>query len=81
MIADERREKCGLWIRDDHNAELMRMLIGDNSAELAEAQKLLDQVVLAFAESEKQASIARAAENFAREQEAPFKVPSKGQQP
>jgi chromosome segregation ATPase len=47
---------------------------GDNSAEIAEAQRLLDEVCKAFAESEKQAHIARVAENEARVQEAPFKA-------
>ena len=64
---------------------------GDNSAEIAEAQRLLDAVRLqakifdcidgisfkvsaAFAEAERQAEIARRAEAYAREQEAPFKA-------
>jgi len=47
---------------------------GDNSAEIAEAQRLLDEVSKAFAESEKQANLARTAENAARIQEAPFKA-------
>lgn len=47
---------------------------GDNSAEIAEAQRLLDEVTKAFVESEKQANLARAAENEARIQEAPFKA-------
>jgi len=47
---------------------------GDNSAELAEAQRMLDAVIAAFAESEKQAKIARDAEAEARRQEAPFKA-------
>jgi len=46
---------------------------GDNSAEINEAQRLLDQVSIAFAESERQAHIARAAEAHARAEEAPFK--------
>jgi hypothetical protein len=36
---------------------------------------LLDSVSAAFAEAERQAEIARKAEAYAREQEAPFKVP------
>jgi len=47
---------------------------GDNSAELAEAQRLLDQVGVAFQEAEKQAGLARQAENEARTAEAPFKA-------
>ncbi|ELR19658.1 TolAlike protein [Acanthamoeba castellanii str. Neff] len=47
---------------------------GDNSAEIAEAQRLLDSVSAAFAEAERQAEIARKAEAYAREQEAPFKA-------
>jgi len=47
---------------------------GDNSAEIAEAQRLLDLVSAAFAEAERQAGIARRAEARAREQEAPFKA-------
>jgi len=47
---------------------------GDNSAEIAEAQRLLDGVTKAFAESERQAHLARVAENEARVQEAPFKA-------
>lgn len=47
---------------------------GDNSAEIAEAQRLLDEVSKAFAESERQATIARQAEAEARTQEAPFKA-------
>jgi len=47
---------------------------GDNQAELAEAQRMLDAVIAAFAESEKQAKIARDAEAAARKEEAPFKA-------
>jgi DNA repair exonuclease SbcCD ATPase subunit len=47
---------------------------GDNSAEIAEAQRLLDQVTAAFAESERQAGLARQAEAEAIRQEAPFKA-------
>jgi myosin heavy subunit len=54
---------------------------GDNSEELAQAQRLLDEVMALFAESERQTNIARAAEQeareaeqAAREQEAPFKA-------
>jgi len=54
---------------------------GDNSEEIAEAQRLLDEVMAAFAESEHQTKIARAAEQEAREaeatarrEEAPFKA-------
>eukprot|EP01102_Stenamoeba_stenopodia_P015884 TRINITY_DN5484_c0_g6_i1.p1 TRINITY_DN5484_c0_g6~~TRINITY_DN5484_c0_g6_i1.p1 ORF type:complete len:343 (+),score=110.21 TRINITY_DN5484_c0_g6_i1:71-1030(+) len=47
---------------------------GDNSAEIAEAQRLLDEVTKAFAESDRQAQIARQAEAEARTQEAPFKA-------
>jgi len=47
---------------------------GDNSAEINEAQRLLEQVNLAFIESDNQAKIAREAEASAREKEAPFKA-------
>jgi len=47
---------------------------GDNSAEIAEAQRLLEVVIQAFKESDKQAQIARTAEAEARRQEAPFKA-------
>ncbi|KAL6080410.1 putative TolA protein [Balamuthia mandrillaris] len=47
---------------------------GDNSAEIAEAQRLLDQVTAAFVESDRTAALAREAEAAAREQEAPFKA-------
>jgi len=47
---------------------------GDNAAEIAEAQRLLNQVISAFAESDNQAQLARKAENEARTQEAPFKA-------
>jgi len=61
---------------------------GDNSEEIAKAQQLLDQVSAAFQESERQANLARQAEahakaeeaeairkeDFARDQEAPFKA-------
>jgi len=47
---------------------------GDNTAEIQEAQRLLDQVFAAFQESDKQAQLARNAENEARVQEAPFKA-------
>jgi len=54
---------------------------GDNSEEIAEAQRLLDLVFAAFQESDRQAKLAREAENearkreaYAREQEAPFKA-------
>jgi len=54
---------------------------GDNSEEIAEAQRMLDQVMALFAESERQTQIARRAEKEAREaeqsakeQEAPFKA-------
>jgi len=47
---------------------------GDNAAEIAEAQRLLNQVISALTESDKQAKLARDAENAAREQEAPFKA-------
>jgi len=47
---------------------------GDNSGEIIEAQKLLDQVTAAFVESDKQAQVARVAEDEARKQEAPFKA-------
>jgi len=40
---------------------------GDNSAEIAKAQRLLDEVIALFAEVEQKA-------NYAREQEAPFKA-------
>jgi len=46
---------------------------GDNQAEINEAQRLLDQVIAAFVESDKQAKIARQAEEAARREEAPFK--------
>jgi len=47
---------------------------GDNSAEIAEAQRLLEEVSNAFAESDKQAQFARQAEAEARHVEAPFKA-------
>jgi len=47
---------------------------GDNSAEINEAQRLLEEVNLAFIESDNQAKIAREAESSAREKEAPFKA-------
>jgi len=47
---------------------------GDNSAELKEAQRLLDEVGAAFAESDRQAKLARDAEAYARKEEAPFKA-------
>jgi len=47
---------------------------GDNSAELKEAQRLLDQVISAFKESDRQAKLARDAEAAARKEEAPFKA-------
>jgi len=54
---------------------------GDNSEEIAEAQRLLDQVIASFQESDRQAKLAREAENearkqeeAARQQEAPFKA-------
>jgi len=47
---------------------------GDNSEELKQAQRLLDEVTHAFAESDKQAKIARDAEAHARHEEAPFKA-------
>jgi chromosome segregation ATPase len=54
---------------------------GDNSAEIAEAQRLLDQVISSFQEADRQAKIARDAENeakreeeAARKEEAPFKA-------
>jgi len=54
---------------------------GDNSEEIAEAQRLLDQVIASFQESDRQAKLAREAENEARKQEeaarkeeAPFKA-------
>jgi chromosome segregation ATPase len=47
---------------------------GDNTGEIAEAQKLLDSVTSAFLESDKQLKIARDAEAAARIQEAPFKA-------
>jgi len=53
----------------------------DNSEEIAEAQRLLDQVIASFNESDRQAKLARAAEHEARKQEeaarkeeAPFKA-------
>ncbi|ELR19671.1 TolAlike protein [Acanthamoeba castellanii str. Neff] len=61
---------------------------GDNSEEIAKAQQLLDQVSAAFQEADRQAQLSRQAEahakseeaqaiskeNYAREQEAPFKA-------
>jgi len=47
---------------------------GDNSEEIAEAQRLLDAVSEAFAESERRAEKARRAEAKARAEEAPFKA-------
>eukprot|EP01101_Sappina_pedata_P011573 TRINITY_DN77_c2_g2_i3.p2 TRINITY_DN77_c2_g2~~TRINITY_DN77_c2_g2_i3.p2 ORF type:complete len:335 (-),score=186.86 TRINITY_DN77_c2_g2_i3:85-1089(-) len=54
---------------------------GDNSEEIAEAQRLLNQVIEAFKESDRKAQEAREAENEARkkenearQQEAPFKA-------
>jgi chromosome segregation ATPase len=47
---------------------------GDNTAEIEEAQRLLNQVSAAFAESDRQAQLARKAEDEARTQEAPFKA-------
>jgi len=54
---------------------------GDNSEEIAEAQRLLDLVFASFQESDRQAKLARDAENearreeeAARKQEAPFKA-------
>jgi flagellar biosynthesis GTPase FlhF len=54
---------------------------GDNSEEIAEAQRLLDLVIAAFQESDRQAKVARDAESearkkeeAARQQEAPFKA-------
>jgi len=47
---------------------------GDNTAEINEALRLLEQVNLAFKESDAQAKIARDAEAAAREKEAPFKA-------
>jgi len=54
---------------------------GDNSEEIAEAQRLLDLVFAALQESDRQAKLAREAENearrqeeAARKQEAPFKA-------
>jgi len=47
---------------------------GDNTTEINEAQKLLDQVAVAFDESDKQAQLARKAEEEARTAEAPFKA-------
>jgi len=47
---------------------------GDNTGEIQEAQKLLDHVTAAFVESDKQAQLARTAEEEARKQEAPFKA-------
>jgi hypothetical protein len=59
-----------------HNVDWRKLVNtkGDNSAELNEAQRLLDEVSVAFTESEKQATIARQAENKARVEEAPFKA-------
>jgi len=54
---------------------------GDNSEEIAEAQRLLEQVIASFQESDRQAKLARDAENeakreeeAARKEEAPFKA-------
>jgi chromosome segregation ATPase len=47
---------------------------GDNSAEIAEAQRLLAEVSAAFDESDRQAQLARQAEAEARRIEAPFKA-------
>jgi len=47
---------------------------GDNTAEIAEAQRLLDSVMSAFQESDARAKEARDAETAARIQEAPFKA-------
>jgi len=47
---------------------------GDNSAEIAEAQRLLDEVIKAFALAEKNTNTARQKENEARIAEAPFKA-------
>lgn len=47
---------------------------GDNSEEIAEAQRLLDQVIALFAEAERRAKVARQREAEARAAEAPFKA-------
>jgi len=47
---------------------------GDNSAEIAEAQRLFEQALEACREAEHQAETARQAEAEARRQEAPFKA-------
>jgi len=63
-----------LLFRYDVDWKVLVNTKGDNSAELKEAQRLLDEVTAAFAESDRQAKIAREAEAFARKEEAPFKA-------